>query len=68
MSQNSDLPPVQLPMTLRFDEAPTTEFLNDLDALTIELVDHPTPEQMRDVGAAAGKKIIHTQHLVPSLN
>lgn len=49
MSQNNDLPPVQLPMALRFDEEPTTEFLNDLDALTIELVDHPTAEQMRDV-------------------
>ena len=49
MSQNNDLTPVQLPMTLRFDEEPTTEFFNDLDALTIELVDHPTAEQMRDV-------------------
>jgi thymidylate synthase (FAD) len=36
-------------MTLRFDEVPTTEFLNDIDGLHIELVDHPTPEQMRDV-------------------
>jgi thymidylate synthase (FAD) len=49
LPQNKDLEPVNLPMTLRFDEAPTTEFLNDIDALTIELVDHPTAEQMRDV-------------------
>ncbi len=49
MPQNPDLTPVELPMTLRFEEAPTTEFLNDLDALQVELVDHPTPEQMRDV-------------------
>tara|TARA_B100000214_G_scaffold372948_1_gene352267 strand:+ start:4475 stop:5419 length:945 start_codon:yes stop_codon:yes gene_type:complete len=36
-------------MTLRFDEEPTTEFLNDLDGLQVELVDHPTAEQMRNV-------------------
>jgi thymidylate synthase ThyX len=35
-------------MTLRFDEEPTTVFLNDIAALEIELVDHPTPKQMRD--------------------
>ena len=49
MPQDRNLEPVNLPMTLRFDEDPTTEFLNDLTALDIELVDHPTPEQMRDV-------------------
>jgi hypothetical protein len=48
MPQNNDLTPVVLPMTLRFNEPPTTEFLNDLDALQIELVDHPTAEQMRN--------------------
>ena len=49
MPQNKNLEPVNLPMSLRFDEEPTTEFLNDLDALQVELVDHPTAEQMRDV-------------------
>ena len=49
MPQNTDLDPVDLPMTLRFDEEPTTEFLNDIDALDIELVDHPTAKQMREV-------------------
>ncbi len=49
MPQNNDLTPVTLPMTLRFDEEPTTEFLNDLDGLQVELVDHPTAEQMRNV-------------------
>ena len=49
MPQNTDLTPVNLPMTLRFEEEPTTEFLNDLDGLQIELVDHPTAEQMRNV-------------------
>jgi len=36
-------------MTLRFDEEPTTDFLNDLEGLEVELVDHPTAEQMREV-------------------
>jgi len=49
LPQNKNLDPVDLPMTLRFEEKPTTEFLNDLDALQIELVDHPTASQMRDV-------------------
>tara|TARA_R110001583_G_scaffold25188_6_gene91338 strand:+ start:443 stop:1420 length:978 start_codon:yes stop_codon:yes gene_type:complete len=49
LPQNKNLTPVDLPMTLRFNEEPTTDFLNDLDALQIELVDHPTAEQMRDV-------------------
>ncbi len=49
MPQNTNLIPVNLPMALRFDEEPTTEFLNDLDALKIELVDHPTAQQMREV-------------------
>ena len=49
MPQNNNLDPVNLPMTLRFDEGSSTEFLNDIDALEIELVDHPTAEQMRDV-------------------
>tara|TARA_X000001388_G_scaffold65621_1_gene52136 strand:- start:75 stop:1055 length:981 start_codon:yes stop_codon:yes gene_type:complete len=49
LPQNKNLTPVELPMALRFEEDPTTEFLNDLDALQIELVDHPTAEQMRNV-------------------
>lgn len=49
MPQNKNLNPVKLPMKLRFEEEPTTEFLNDLDNLTVELVDHPTAKQMREV-------------------
>ena len=49
MPQDLNLTPVDLPMDLRFEEDPTTEFLNDLDALRVELVDHPSVEQMRDV-------------------
>ena len=49
MPQNLSLEPVTLPMPLRFNEEPQTEFVNDLDALRVELVDSPTAEQMRHV-------------------
>ncbi len=49
MPQNPNLEPVTLPMPLRFEEKPETEFVNDLDALRVELVDSPTGEQIRNV-------------------
>ena len=49
MPQNLNLDPVTLPMPLRFGEEPQTEFVNDLDALRVELVDHPTGDQIRNV-------------------
>jgi len=49
LPQNLSLEPVTLPMPLRFGEEPQTEFVNDLDALRVELVDSPTAEQMRHV-------------------
>lgn len=49
MPINRDLPPVSLPMDLKFNQEPTTKFLNNLDALKIELVDAPTSSQARDV-------------------
>ena len=49
MPVNKDLPPVSLPMDLKFDQEPTTKFLNNLEALKIELVDAPTSQQARDV-------------------
>lgn len=49
MPINRDLPPVALPMDLKFGQKPTTRFLNNLDALKIELVDAPTSNQARDV-------------------
>lgn len=45
MPQNKDLDPVVLPMDLKFDEAPFTEFFNNLEALKVELVDSPSREQ-----------------------
>jgi len=49
LPQNPSLEPVTLPMPLRFGEDPQTEFVNDLDALRVELVDHPTGDQIRNV-------------------
>ena len=49
MPQNLNLEPVTLPMPLRFGEEPQTDFVNDLDALRVELVDSPTAEQIRNV-------------------
>ena len=49
MPINKDLTPVTLPMDLKFDQAPVTRFINNLDALKVELVDAPTAQQARDV-------------------
>ena len=49
MPQNPDLKPVTLPMDLKFDQKPKTEFFNNLSALKVELVDHPTREQALNV-------------------
>ena len=47
MPQNLDLEPITLPMALRFGEAPQTEFVNNLDALNVQLVDSPDPRTIR---------------------
>lgn len=49
MPINKDLQPIELPMDLKFDQRPHTRFLNNLDALKVELVDAPTTQQARDV-------------------
>jgi thymidylate synthase ThyX len=49
MPQNRDLKPVELPMVLKFGQKPKTEFHNNLDALKVELVDHPTRRQAWNV-------------------
>lgn len=49
MPQNKDLEPIQLPMELKFGEPVHTKFKNNLDALKVELVDHPTADQARNV-------------------
>ena len=49
MPQNRDLKPVELPMVLKFGQKPKTQFHNNLDALKVELVDHPTRQQAWNV-------------------
>lgn len=49
MPKNNNLEPIELPMDLKFDQTPTTDFLNNLKALKVELVDAPTTEQARNV-------------------
>lgn len=39
MPQNKTLEPVKLPMKLKFDQQPHTNFYNNIDALKVELVD-----------------------------
>ena len=49
MPINKDLEPIELPMVLKFGQEPKTSFLNNLDALKVELVDHPTRQQAWNV-------------------
>ena len=49
MPVNRDLEPITLPMDLKFDQEASTEFINNLHALKVELVDHPTTAQARNV-------------------
>jgi thymidylate synthase ThyX len=49
MPVNKDLEPIELPMVLKFGQKPNTQFHNNLDALKVELVDHPTRQQAWNV-------------------
>ena len=49
MPINRNLQPVDLPMELKFGRKPKTQFHNNLDALKVELVDHPTRQQAWNV-------------------
>lgn len=49
MPQNNDLEPIELPMKLKFDREPRTKFHNNLSALSVELIDHPTRSQALNV-------------------
>ena len=49
MPLNNDLEPIELPMDLKFGKEPSTNFLNNLKALKVELIDAPTTEQARSV-------------------
>jgi thymidylate synthase (FAD) len=47
MPQNKSLKPVTLPMDLKFGQEPVTEFLNNLEALKVELIDYPDPDRAK---------------------
>ena len=49
MPQNKNLQPVNLPMELKFGKKPSTTWLNNLEAITVELVDAPTRAQALNV-------------------
>ena len=49
MPINKDLQPIELPMELKFGRPVRTKFHNNIDALKIELVDHPTRQQAWNV-------------------
>lgn len=46
MPMNNDLEPVVLPMEQKWGKEPTTEFINNLDAISVKLVDAPSLEQL----------------------
>ena len=48
MPINNNLKPVELPMKLRFNEKPTTNFINNLDAIRVELLDAPSLDNLRN--------------------
>lgn len=47
MPKNNSLPPVKLPMKIRFGEKPTTKFVNNLDAINVELLEAPSMDDLR---------------------
>lgn len=49
MPINNDLAPVSLPMKLKFDETPITNYINNLESLNVELIDAPTREQAQKI-------------------
>lgn len=46
MPKNNDLNPVKLPMEQKWGKKPETKFVNNLDAIHVELVDAPSIEQL----------------------
>lgn len=48
MPKNNNLEPVKLPMAIRFDEKPTTNFKNNLDSIKVELIEAPSMDNLRD--------------------
>ncbi len=49
MPINNNLEQVQLPMELKFNQIPVTNYINNLESLNIELIDGPTREQAQKI-------------------
>ena len=49
MPINNNLKQVTLPMELKFDQVPVTNYINNLESLNIELIDGPTREQAQKI-------------------
>lgn len=47
MPKNNNLEPVKLPMKIRFGERPTTKFKNNLDAISVDLIQAPSMSELR---------------------
>ena len=47
MPKNNNLPATTLPMKLRFNESPNTDFKNNLESINIELISAPTMDELR---------------------
>ena len=48
MPKDNSLEPVKLPMTIRFNERPTTRFLNNLESIDVQLIESPTLNDLRN--------------------
>ena len=49
MPINNNLAPVTLPMDLKFGQEPVTNYINNLESLSIEVIDAPTREQAQKI-------------------
>ena len=49
MPINNNLKQVTLPMELKFDQVPVTNYINNLESLNIELIDGPTRQQAQKI-------------------
>lgn len=47
MPKNNNLPVTTLPMKLRFNESPNTDFKNNLTSINVELISAPTMDELR---------------------
>ena len=49
MPINNTLEPITLPMDLKFNQVPVTNYINNLESLKIEVIDAPTREQAQRI-------------------